>query len=68
MGKLKGAMLITPKEIQLITGKGYGACHREHQAIRDSLGIKNNRLTVKEYCDYNQFDYEEVVNHLNQNR
>ena len=71
METLKGGVLITPKEIQLLTGKTYKTCQREHLAIRDALGKKDKKagmLTVGEYCAFNQLDYDEVVRFLNQFR
>lgn len=68
METLKGGMLITPKEIQLLTDKHYKTCQKEHLAIRDALGKKSRQLSVQEYCDYNQLDYGEVVVHLNKYR
>ncbi len=67
--KLKGGILITVKDIMLITGK----CHersaqREHQTIRDSLGKSGSRLTIQEYCDYWDLDYLEIAKFLNDNR
>jgi hypothetical protein len=68
MEELKGSIYITPKEIQHLTGKGYGAAHREHLQIRDALGKRNNNLAVEEYCEYNQVRYETVVRKLNKIR
>ena len=67
--KIKGGMLLTVSDILLITG---GSCansaYREHLQIRDSLGKKRKRLSIKEYCAYWELDYEETVEFLNANR
>jgi hypothetical protein len=67
--KIKGGMLITPRDILLITG---GSCtnsaYREHLQVRDALGKKSKRLSIKAYCDYWELDYEMTVAFLNANR
>jgi type IV secretory pathway VirB4 component len=68
MEQLKGGILISPKDIQIITGLSNNRASREHQAIRDALGKTCKRLTIKEYCDYNQLNLEEVITYLNANR
>lgn len=66
MEQLKGGILITPKEIQMLEGKKhYNNALTIHENIRATLGKKDGKLTVKEYCDYNKFDYDEVVRYLN---
>ena len=66
MEQLKGGILITPKEIQALTGSSLNAAQKEHKAVRDALGKKKSkRLTVKEYCDYFELDWDEVVSYLN---
>lgn len=66
MEQLKGGLLISSKEIQAITGFTFKAAQKEHKAVRDALGkLKSKRLTVKEYCDYYEIDYQEIVSFLN---
>lgn len=65
MEELKGGIFISPKEIQMLTGYSIQVARREHLAIRDSMGRKSKRLTVKEYCDYFELDFQEVVSYLN---
>lgn len=67
--KIKGGILISPDDIMLITGNfGERAAQREHQTIRDSLGIKTKRLSVKQYCQYWNLDYDEIIEFLHENR
>lgn len=67
--KIKGGILITPKDIMLLTGINCErTAQKEHLTIRDSLGITTKRLTIKKYCDYWEMDYEEVANFLHHNR
>lgn len=49
----------------------YKSAQREHQAIRDALSKtqttsidSKKKLTVKEYCNYMQLDYQEIWNFL----
>jgi hypothetical protein len=66
MEQLKGGILITPKEIQALTGYSLNAAQKEHKAVRDAIGKrKSKRLTVKEYCEYFELDWDEVVRYLN---
>jgi hypothetical protein len=68
MEELKGGLLITAKEVQRITGFTLKVAQREHRCVRDSLGKKSKRLTVKEYCNYFELDYQEIVIFLNSYR
>ena len=66
---LKGSIYLTVKELQLLTGMvHYSSAYREHRAIRDALASEKQRLTVKEYCDYEKIPYGEVVEFLNRYR
>jgi len=66
MEELRGGILITPKEIQSLTGLTLNASQKEHKSVRDALGKKKSkRLTVKEYCEYFELNWNEVVSYLN---
>lgn len=65
MEELRGGLLITTKEIQLITGFTLKVAQREHRCVRDALGKKSKRLTIKEYCTFYELNYEEIVSFLN---
>ena len=52
MEGLKGSVFITAKEIQVLTGCSTRHSFREHQAIRDALGIKSKRLLLHKYIEY----------------
>jgi len=65
MDKLRGGLLISTKEVQAITGFTFKVAQREHKTVRDALGKKSKRLSVKEYCDYFELDFQEVVSLLN---
>lgn len=67
--KLKGGTLITARDILLITGKtSLNGAYIEHRQVRDALGKKKNRLTVKEYCEYWELNLEEILEFLIENR
>lgn len=68
MEKLKGSIYISPKDIQIINDCSLRYAQREHQTIRDNLGIKNGRLTVKAYCEYWGISYDLVIFHINEFR
>ncbi len=65
MEKLKGSMLIFPSDIQIITGFTKKVAEREHRVVRDALGKKSKRLSVRAYCSFFELDYQEVVAVLN---
>lgn len=68
MERLKGGVFLNTKDVQVLTGKSYKNSNKELIAVRDALGKKSNRITVKEYCDYYEINYEEIVVFLNQHR
>jgi hypothetical protein len=63
--RLKGGIYITPKDIQILNNSSINQARTEHRTIRDCLGIKSNKLTVKAYCEYCEIDYQMVVEYLN---
>lgn len=67
--KLKGGIFITPHDILAITGaSNLNYAQQEHRQVRDALGKKSKRLSIKDYCDYWELDYDEIVNFLISNR
>jgi len=65
MEQLKGGIFLTAKDLSLVSGHTLKSAHREHLAIRDALGIKSKKLTIRQYCEYNQLDEQEVIQYLN---
>ena len=65
MEHLKGGILITPKDIQIINDCSINTARSEHRTIRDALGIKHQKLTVKQYADYWGIDLDLVIFKLN---
>jgi hypothetical protein len=66
--RLRGGNLITPEEIELISGYDTDVAKREHENICEQLGIENGQLTVKAYCTFCDLDYDEIVSFLNPTR
>lgn len=63
--QFKGGMFITPRDIQIITGTmSDRVARREHLSIRDALGKRSGRITIKEYCDYWEIDLNETLEFL----
>jgi hypothetical protein len=66
MEKLRGGIFISPKDIQNLYGwQNIRSAQREHQSIRDALGIGNGLLTLKQFCEYKNLNEEEVISYLN---
>lgn len=57
----KGRIIITAKDIQVITGKSQSTAYTELKTVRDALGKEGHQyLTIKEYCQYCGLDEQEV--------
>jgi hypothetical protein len=65
MTKLKGGIFITAKEIQLMNGCHLRTAYTKHRFVRESLKIKGKHLTVKQYCEFEGIDPDEVIELLN---
>lgn len=64
--KVSGGIFLSVKDLMRITGsESYESCRQTHQALRDSSGSEKRKLTVKEYCDLEQIDFDETVKFLN---
>lgn len=68
MEHLKGGILIFPADIQHITGMHPRRAQQEHRRIRDVLGKKSKKLTVREYCQAEDLNLEEIIERLNEIR
>ncbi len=57
----EGGILLTVKDLMKITGsESYRGSAYLHKAVRDCLGKKGRKLTVKEYCEYEDLDFTYV--------
>ncbi|MEI6122272.1 MAG: hypothetical protein WCQ95_01455 [Bacteroidota bacterium] len=58
-------ILITVKDIQILTGLSYQSAYRAMQHLRDALSKqKHQKVTIKEYTDYNGLKIDEVADVL----
>ena len=59
-------IFLSVKDLMQLTGsKNYNSCANQHRAIRDSLSTrKKRRLTIHEYCIYEQIGFEYVWRYL----
>lgn len=59
-------IILTVKDIQLITGKSYKTAQRTMIHLRDVLGkSRSNKVTIKEYAQYNAIDIEDIFSIIN---
>ena len=58
-------IILCCSDLELITGKSQKTCLKLIQTIKDALDKKKHqKLTIKEYCEYEGIQYEEVVEAL----
>ncbi len=63
---MEGGIFLTIKDYMKLTGKDcYNSAQREHLALR-SQGKKTRKkkITIKEYCEEEELDFEYVWNFL----
>lgn len=55
-------IFITANDVQKLLGcERYATAHKYLTAVRDALGKKNAKyITIKEFCDYEELDFEYV--------
>ena len=57
---------IYPEEVATITGRSISSSRALIRQIKDAYGkLKRQRVTIKEFCDYEGLPYEEVFNMIN---
>ena len=60
-----GGIFLTVKDLMKITGSNsYNASSQLHRTIRDVLGKSGGKLTIKEYCIYENIDFDYVWSFL----
>jgi hypothetical protein len=57
-------MFISIMDLAELLNIRYDSAGRIHRAVRDSLNKKSKLLSLQEYCDYEELNYEEVLNFL----
>lgn len=60
----RGEQLITPEEIQLVTGLDYEGAKRDHAHVRKTIGSNSPDLLLSQYCKYYDLDVEEIQSTL----
>ncbi len=65
---MEGGIFLTIKDLQNLLGcDSYTTANKEHLAIRDALG-KTKNITIKEYCDYEELDFDYVWGYLREKK
>lgn len=54
--------------MRLLGTECYFTAAKEHKAIRDALRKNDKRLTIREYCKYEELDFKYVWGYLRENR
>ncbi len=62
---MEGGIFLTVKDLQLLMGlDNYNSANRIHIAIRDAIGKKRSLITIKQYCEFEELEFEYVWNYL----
>ena len=57
---------IDPSDIEILIGRDIGTAQKLLRTIKDALGKKKHqRVTIKEFCDYIGFPFEDTCNMIN---
>ncbi len=58
---MEGGIFITTKDVQRLLGaEHYNTANRILLTIKDSLKKKSKYITIKEYCNYEELDFDYV--------
>jgi len=58
---MEGGILLTVKDLQRLLGMdNYSSAARHLRAVRDSLNKKGEKITIKEYCQCEDLDFDYV--------
>jgi len=62
---MEGGILFTIKDLQRLLGiDNYKSAAKQHKTVRDSLNKKGKKITIKEYCECEDLDFEYVWEYL----
>ncbi len=62
---MNSGIFLTVKDLMILCGSNsYNSCWRRHKAIRALYGSKKKKLTIKEYCDSEDLNLQEVLHAL----
>ncbi len=58
-------IFLTVKDLMRLTGSNsYEATRQLHKAIRNKIKEGKRKLTIKEYCNHEGLDYQEIIEFL----
>ncbi len=58
---MNNSIFLSVKDLMLLVGgNNIRSAQRMHRVIRDSLGTDKRKLTIKEYCKYEQLNFDEI--------
>ncbi len=57
---MEGGIFLKVKDIQVLFGCTYRTASTELCTIRDALGKKTKHITIKEYCKYEDLDFDYI--------
>jgi hypothetical protein len=58
---MEGGIFISVKDIQVLLGcKRYNTALEYHLTVRDALGKSKKRITIKEFCEYEQLEFDYI--------
>ena len=61
-------LCLYPKEVAIIIGKSQTTAQTLVRTIKDAHGkAKHQALTIREFCEYMGFPYDEILNMINNN-
>lgn len=58
---MQGGIFLTTKDVMILLGcEHYNTANRLRLSIKDALGKKSNYITIKEYCEYEELDFDYI--------
>lgn len=62
---MEGGIFLTIKDLQKLLGfKSYSNAYIEFRTLRDVLKKRSKYITIKEYCEYEELDFNYVWDFL----
>ncbi len=58
---IQGGIFLTVKDLMKLTGNtNYNSTGNQHRAVRDAMGKRKQKITVREYCEFEKIDFDYV--------
>lgn len=58
----KGRHFLTIKDLMVLMGtENYNSAFKRHKAIREAIAPGKKGLTIKEYCEFECYDQQEIM-------